>query len=72
MSVTIELTTQEIAQIKQLTQQAEDSQAVSRAVREFLRISRLRELKSASGKVEFEDPSVRLESLELGECPLPQ
>lgn len=65
MSITIELTSQEIAQIKQITQLHGDSEAVIQAVREFLRVSRLRELKVASGKLDFEDRSASLEALEL-------
>ena len=71
MSVTISLTNQEIAQIRQITQQTSDSDAVSAAVREFLRTSRLRELKAVSGKVEFDDNWQQLESLEIGESPFP-
>jgi Arc/MetJ family transcription regulator len=65
MSITIELTSQELAQIKQITQLHGDSEAVIQAVREFLRVSRLRELKAASGKLDFEDRSPSLETLEL-------
>ena len=71
MSITIDLTSQEIAQIKQITQLPVDSEAVSQAVREFLRLTRLRELKSASGKFEFEDRSSALETLEFDELNLP-
>jgi hypothetical protein len=72
VSVTIDLTSQEIAQLKQLTQQSGDTEAVNHAVREFLRIAHLRQLKSVSGKVEFDDPSTQLELLELEESPFPQ
>jgi Arc/MetJ family transcription regulator len=65
MNITIELTSQEIAQIKQITQLHGDSEAVIQAVREFLRVSRLRELKAASGKLDFEDRPASLEALEL-------
>jgi Arc/MetJ family transcription regulator len=72
VSVTIDLTNQEISQLKQLTQLSGDTEAVSQAVREYLRLTRLRELKGVSGKVEFEDPSARLDALELSERPFPQ
>ena len=72
MSITIELTKQEIAQIKQLTQLNGDVEAVGRAVREFMRLCRLRELKAASGKVEFDDNWQDLEALEVRECTVPQ
>ena len=65
VSITIELTSQEIALIKQITQLQGDGEAVVRGVREFLRISHLRELKTASGKLDFEDRSASLRALEL-------
>jgi hypothetical protein len=72
MSVAVELTSEEIAQIKQLTRLDDDSQAVGKAVREFLRLSRLRELKAVSGKVDFVDNWKQLESLELEEMQFPE
>jgi hypothetical protein len=57
--------TQEIDALKQLTHRENDGEAIIAAAREFLRLSRLRELKSASGKVEFEDNWQELEGLEL-------
>ena len=67
MTTTIELTAEELAALKQLTKLDDDAEAVARAAREFLRLSRLRELKSASGKVEFDSLWQRLEDLELSE-----
>jgi len=82
MSITVELTSQEIDQLKQITRLNSDSEAVSKAVREFLRLRRLCELKSVSGRVEFEDNWQALETfednwqaletLELGETQFPQ
>jgi hypothetical protein len=72
MSITIEISAQEIAAIRQLTHLDDDSQAVTQAAREFLRLTRLRELKSASGKVEFQSNWQELEKLELNESALPQ
>ena len=71
MSITVTLSTAEIAEIRKLTQVDSDSEAVTRAVREFLRISQLRQLKSVSGRVEYEENWQRLESLELGETGFP-
>ena len=45
-----------------------DVEAATKATREFLRLTRLRELKAASGKVEFDANWQRLEELELHEC----
>jgi Arc/MetJ family transcription regulator len=65
VSLKIELTTQEIAALKQATKLDNDAEAVAQAAREFLRHRGLRELKAASGKVEFENNWQELEELEL-------
>jgi len=52
VSITIEMPAQEIAALKQLTRLDNDAEAVMQAAREFLRLSRLRDLRAASGKVE--------------------
>ena len=44
-----------------------DYDAVTKAVREFLRVSQLRELKSASGNVDYQDAGAAMEVLELRE-----
>lgn len=72
MSIAIELTAQEIAALKQLTKLDDDAEAIAKAAREFLRLSRLRELKTVCGKVEFESNWQELERLELGESEFPQ
>ena len=72
MSITIEMTAQEIAALKQATKLENDADAVAKAAREFLRLSRLRDLKAVSGKVDFETNWQELEELELGECGFPQ
>jgi hypothetical protein len=72
MTINIELPAQEIAALKQLTKLDNDAEAVIKAAREYLRLSRLRELKAVSGKVEFEANWQELEELELGECGFPQ
>lgn len=71
MSIIIDLPAQELAALKQLTKLDDDAEAVVRAAREFLRLSRLRELKSVSGKVELEDNWRELERLELAEPDFP-
>jgi len=72
MSITIEMSAQEIAALKQLTRLDNDAEAIIRAAREFLRLSRLRELKAVSGKVQFESNWQELEELEFQESALPQ
>ena len=71
MSIHVELTVQEIATLKQITKLDNDADAVSKAAREFIRLSRLRELKAVSGKVEFEANWQELEELELRETDFP-
>ncbi len=72
MSITIEMPDQEISEIKHLTQLENDAEAIIQAAREYLRLSRLRELKAASGKVEFDANWQELEDRELNESTLPQ
>lgn len=72
MSISIEMSLQEIAALKQVTKLDNDADAVTKAAREFLRISRLRELKAASGKVDFTSNWQELENLELREMEFPQ
>jgi hypothetical protein len=72
MSIRIDLTVQEIAALKQVTRLENDAEAVSKAAREFLRLTRLRELKAVSGKIEFESNWQELENLELGETDFPR
>ncbi len=72
MSISIEMTAQEVAALKQLTKLENDADAVTTAAREFLRLSRLRELKGISGKVDFADNWQELEEHELGESGFPQ
>ena len=71
MSITVTLSNEELAEIKQITQLDSDSEAVSRAAQEFLRLFRLRQLKSVSGQVEYEENWRQLESLELDEIGFP-
>jgi hypothetical protein len=72
MSITIEMTPQEIAALRQVTKRDNDAEAVVLAAREFLRLSRLRELKTVSGKVELDANWEQLEELELNESSFPQ
>jgi hypothetical protein len=63
VKTTIELTAREIAELKQLTGIEDGAEAVSRGVREFLRLSRLRDLKAVSGKVEYEADWQKLDDI---------
>jgi hypothetical protein len=72
MSITIDLPAQEIAAVKELTRLENDAEAIVQATREFVRLRRLRELKAASGKVDFDANWQELEARELNEVILPQ
>ncbi|NLF68459.1 MAG: hypothetical protein GX575_05310 [Candidatus Anammoximicrobium sp.] len=65
MSITVELNSEEIAEMIRLTNQPDSAQAVTQAAREYLRIRRLRELSAMSGQVDYDDNWQRLEALEL-------
>jgi hypothetical protein len=69
MSVTVELRDDEIANIKRFTGLASDSAAIAHAAREFLRVAQLKELKTASGTLDYQDNWHSLEALELKENP---
>jgi len=72
MSIDVPLTPQEIGALRRITNAQDDAQAVTQAVREFLRLVHLRELKTASGRVDFEANWLQLEALELAEMELPR
>jgi hypothetical protein len=72
MSIDVPLTPQEVVALKRITNVHDDAQAITQAVREFLRLAHLRELKAASGTVEFESNWQQLEALELDEFELPR
>jgi hypothetical protein len=67
MSVTVNLSPDEVAQIKRFTALKNESDAVTMAAREFLRVVKLRELKAASGNVDYQDAGGAMEALELRE-----
>ena len=69
MSVTLDLGDDEIDQIKRLTKLDSDSAAIAQAAREFLRLAQLKELKTASGTVDYQENWQSLEALELKENP---
>jgi hypothetical protein len=65
MTATVNLTPEEIAEIQTLTQQKDVGEAIRAAMREYVRYARRQELKSLSGKVEFQDNWQVLEEAEL-------
>lgn len=72
MSITVELSSEEIAQMTKLTNLPDGAQAVAHAAREYLRIGRLREASALSGRVDYDDNWERLEALELAEVDFPR
>jgi hypothetical protein len=72
MSITVELHSEEIAQMAKLTNQQDGARAVAQAAREYLRICRLRELSAMSGQVDYDDNWEQLEALELAEGDFPR
>ncbi len=69
MSVTVNLSAEEVAQIKRFTELQNENEAVTKAALEFLRVMQLRELKGVSGKVDYCDAGDALEAMELRELP---
>ena len=72
MSISIELPEQELSALRQMTKLDDNGAAVVRAAREYLRLIRLRELKTASGNVEFDLDWQQQEALELGTVRIPE
>ena len=72
MSITVELNSEEIAQMTKLMNQQDEAVAVAQAAREYLRIRRLCELSAMSGQVDYDDNWQRLETLELAEVDFPR
>jgi hypothetical protein len=67
MSTFIDLSEQELAELKALTKQADATAAVRSAMVEYLRLARRLELKTMSGQVPMEDNWRSLEASELRE-----
>lgn len=72
MAITVQLDPDEIAQLKDITRTSDDASAVTTAAREFIRLIRLRELKSVTGRVDFHENWRQLESLDLRESGFPE
>lgn len=65
MSTVVELSEQELAELKSYTKQSDASLAVRLAMVEYLRLARRMELKNLSGQVAMEDNWEALETAEL-------
>jgi hypothetical protein len=64
MTTVVDLTADEIAELKALTSETETPAAVRKAMIEYLRYARRQRLKTLSGRVEMQDNWEKLESLE--------
>jgi hypothetical protein len=67
MTTVIELTDQEIADLRAFTKQAEDAAAIRSAMMEYLRFARRMQLKALSGQVEMADNWRSLEAQEMSD-----
>ena len=67
MSTVIDLTEQELAELKELTKEGDATIAVRRAMTEFLRFARRMRLKQISGQVQMEENWRSLEEAEARE-----
>ena len=72
MNLGINLSNEEISQLRHITAAQDDAEAVSMAARDYLRIVRLRELKAVSGKVEYDDNWRELETMEVDHTEFPR
>ncbi|MGA2030629.1 MAG: hypothetical protein ABSG68_00090 [Thermoguttaceae bacterium] len=64
MTAELDLTPEEIAELKQVTAQSDLAAAVQVAAREYLQYARRQELKSLSGRIEMQDNWRQLEAAE--------
>ena len=65
MPTLVDLTDQELAELKQLTKQKEPAAAIRAAMKEYIRYVRRMRLKTLSGKVRMQDNWRALEAAEL-------
>jgi hypothetical protein len=55
MNLALDLTENELLELRRRTKVTDDADAVSRAAREFLRICRARELTSIADRIDYEE-----------------
>jgi hypothetical protein len=65
MTTAVDLTEQEIAELKELTNQVDVATAIRTAMTEYLRYVRRMQLKELSGRVEMQENWAELENTEL-------
>jgi hypothetical protein len=65
VTTTIYLTDEELADLKQLTNQSDPAEAVRAAMHDFVRYARRMQLKQLSGRVRIQDNWQALEAVEM-------
>ena len=66
MVTSIELSEQELAELRDLTQQSDSMEAIRVAMRDYIRYARRMRLKQLSGQLEMTDNWRQLEESEVG------
>ena len=67
MVTSIELSEQELAELRDLTEQSDSTEAIRVAMRDYIRYARRMRLKQLSGQVEMIDNLRQLEESEVGD-----
>ncbi len=67
MVTSIELSEQELAELRDLTEQSDSTEAIRVAMRDYIRYARRMRLKQLSGQVEMIDNWRQLEESEVGD-----
>ena len=67
MVTSIELSEQELADLRDLTEQSDSTKAIQIAMRDYIRYARRMRLKQLSGQVEMIDNWIELEQSEVGD-----
>jgi metal-responsive CopG/Arc/MetJ family transcriptional regulator len=67
MVTSIELSEQELAELRELTEQSDSTEAIRVAMRDYIRYARRMRLKQLSGHVEMIDNWRHLEQTEIGD-----
>jgi hypothetical protein len=67
MATVVDLSEQELAELKAFTKEADAASAIRSAMREYLRFARRMQLKAMSGQVQMEENWPALEAAELRE-----
>ena len=67
MATSIELSEQELAELRDLTEQSDSMEAIRVATRDYIRYARRMRLKQLSGQVEMIDNWRQLEESEVGD-----